>query len=511
MTLRSLKHLEWPTTGVKAASRIPRIFKQESRWVPVRNRVIFWNIVPGDYVRQNQGKLLSRLSLPGVQDPSRSELRVRGEGLVDQIDRVHNKVFLRVEEDPDNPSLHKLAPFLKRQNTSRRVDPSGDKGFGPNWTKVARALHYSNLQVRIPNEVLPEEVVKAAKGQPIYAIKMKKRHVGYDRFAGHFAWERIATYKHPETKQKHKIKLPWPKRQRKAREFKKFTTGRNEVLEESWIPWDPRDPILALPEMNTITGRVWSTPESEISAARARIFWEAYKQAVARAAKVETEHPRLAEAYIGFKKDNDWARRLIARPPPSAQQPLPAEKVNLRNKALAAWAADPVRRDHVEVEGGRSFAPQDYLYLAPLTGPLSQTHWTGFDAAGWSTPGESRQLPTGMLLQRPSKAQLDAFPLELLMHRELTGRPVMHPNHRLRRGKQLLRQEQAEQAELEQLEEEEDMGVEGQEDEWVDEEDVQEEDVSEPKPNVPRFRNGKPVPAFTPQEQRMNSLRNLRL
>lgn len=513
--MRSLKHLEYPRNamGVKNASRMPRPFKDLARWVPIRDRVIFWNIAPGDYVRQRSGKYFSRLSVPGSASPSRSELRVRGEGVVDQVDRTHNKVFLRVEDDDENPRLNKLAPALKRQLTSRQVETNGEKSFTPNFTKIARAIHYSNLEVRIPNEVLPEEVVKAAAGQPIYARAITKRHLGYDRRGGHFAWERIAAYRHPVTKQKHKIKLPWPKRERKARDFKKFTTGRNDVLEESWVPWDARDPVFSLPEMLTTTGRVWSTPESEVGAARARIFWEAYKNAIRRASRVNAAHPKNADAYIGYKKDANWARRLMAKPPPSAQPPLPAEKVNLRNKLLAAWAAEPERKDHIEVEGGRAFAAQDYLRLAPVYGPFSDKHWAGFDEReAWTSLAEARHLPTGTLLQRPSKAQIDAYPIEVLMHRELTQRPVLHAAHRQRRGHKLMRQEQAELAEAEaEAEADEDEYAAAAEEDEFDADDAHDGEWVDEEDTMPRTRTGKLIPKFTPEEQRMNSLRNLRL
>ncbi len=118
--LRSLRHLNPPTKGSKFAIRAPSHAAHTPKFVQPKDRIPFWNIVPGDHVKLKSGRV-------GQQDGLDSDEKIRGEGIVVRIDREKNWLWLRDVDDKN-----KLAPKAIRHIIPRLVDPlAPEKGYGP--------------------------------------------------------------------------------------------------------------------------------------------------------------------------------------------------------------------------------------------------------------------------------------------------------------------------------------------------------------------------------------------
>lgn len=139
-------------------------------------------------------------------------------------------------------------------------------------------------------------------------------------------------------------------------------------------------------------------------------------RAASKASEVAVE-PKGAGMYAGFAQSR-------AKPPAVAQPPTPAETVVHRRKEVAEWAADPDVRAHTEA-GGRSFAADDYLDLAPAVGPAAGGDWrlpVESKAEGAAASPVERDARTGRFAKGSlTRAQLDAMPIELLMRSELSN------------------------------------------------------------------------------------------
>lgn len=86
--LRSLDHM-WQGTNNKFIRKLrPTQAQTTPAYVPPKDRIAFWNIVPGDVVKLRTGAV-------GHDEQGK---QIRGEGIVTSIDRTTNRVWLR---DPD--------------------------------------------------------------------------------------------------------------------------------------------------------------------------------------------------------------------------------------------------------------------------------------------------------------------------------------------------------------------------------------------------------------------------
>lgn len=117
--LRNLDHL-WQGTRNKFANKMtPSHARTTPPFVPRKDRIAFWNIVPGDYVRVRNGAI-------GHDENGH---KIRGEGIVASIDRTTNRVWLR---DPD-----------VRRATDRRTSRSARRKISstssPAWSTPRRA------------------------------------------------------------------------------------------------------------------------------------------------------------------------------------------------------------------------------------------------------------------------------------------------------------------------------------------------------------------------------------
>ncbi len=387
--LRSLRHLNPPTKGSKFAIRAPSHAAHTPKFVQPKDRIPFWNIVPGDHVKLKSGRV-------GQQEGLDSDEKIRGEGIVVRIDREKNWLWLRDVDDKN-----KLAPKAIRHIIPRLVDPlAPEKGYGPNVTEIPRPVHYSNVMLKLP-------------GSDQFAVRLSRSAAKYDKRKGMYVWKRYATIKASEEKLLQtgkafeKVEVPWPSLPGKRRLRDPSMSDRNIVEGESWAPWRPEDPVL-LPERKGIT-----SPQSEL---RAQILADERSQ---RNAEKQDEAGPSAPSdalgtYAGFKQGR-------VKPPPIAQPPTPAEIIRMRTKAASDWASGEAIEAHRQ-EGGLSFHWRDYLDLAPRQGPASGGDWSELPAStrngGLDAPRDPRD---GRITDGLSRNDVDRMPIELLMTRDLTN------------------------------------------------------------------------------------------
>lgn len=85
--MRSLQHMQPPTKGSKFAIKAPTHAAHRPKFVQPKDRIPFWNIVPGDHVKLRHGRV--------GQNEGLDQEKVRGEGVVLSIDREKNWIWLR--------------------------------------------------------------------------------------------------------------------------------------------------------------------------------------------------------------------------------------------------------------------------------------------------------------------------------------------------------------------------------------------------------------------------------
>lgn len=387
--LRSLRHLNPPTKGAKFAVRAPTHAAHRPKFVQPKDRIPFWNIVPGDHVKLRCGRV-------GQKEGLEAEEKVRAEGIVVSIDREKNWLWLR-DVDENN----KLAPKAIRHIVPRFVDPlQPEKGYGPNTTEIPRPVHYSNVMLKIP-------------GSDQFAVRLSRSAAKYDKRKGMYIWKRFATIKASDEKLLEtgkpfeKVEIPWPTLPGKRRRMDVTMSDRNVVEAESWAPWRPEDPVL-LPEPKGIT-----SPQSE---RRAQLLaLERMELDAQKAAQAGPSAPAHAlGTYAGFQQGR-------AKPPPIAQPPTPAETIRQRAEAASEWATGDAIEAHRQ-EGGLAFLWRDYLDVAPKQGPASGGDWSELPATTPKGGLDARRSPRdGRLTDGVSRNDVDRMPIELLMTKDLAN------------------------------------------------------------------------------------------
>lgn len=167
----------------------------------------------------------------------------------------------------------------------------------------------------------------------------------------------------------------------------------------------PEDPV-CLPARRPRT-----TLAREAIAAVRRVAWEEKLARVqARKTYSSKEVPVGAGSYAGF------ASKESVRPPPIAQPPNAAELIELESDRLANFVHNEATQAHLE-QGGSIFAAQDYLDVAPLTGPADGGDWGALEARA---PDAARDAD-GHLVSRPGQRDVHAMPIELLMGQDLAN------------------------------------------------------------------------------------------
>ncbi|KAK0556174.1 hypothetical protein OC844_005931 [Tilletia horrida] len=396
--LRSLRHMlpsHLPTSMTKhQRRRIPTQMRHVPKFVHLKDRIPYWNIVPGDEVKVRSGKSVL-LNDPSKMGAGRAA-KVRGQGIVQTIDRSRNWVWLR---DPDEQT--RLAPMAVRHVVPRLVDPADpSKGYSDTTNRIARPVHYSNLMLKVP-------------GTELYASRITRSNVRYDRTRGMFAWKRYGVVK-KEDGAVERIEIPWPKMPGKKKEMTPSSASAAVVNAQSFIPWAPEDPVHFPETFFNKLGRAWSTPAGEELAAKLRelrIHEDALRVAQAPNIKPSNTFPLPADAqgtYAGF--DRLYGDPRSKRPMPIAQPPTPAETIVASIESRDRWAADPDVKAHIEA-GGNAFTPSDYLSLAPTEGPAMGGDWS-YSALSRRTTHHG--TPTTL-------QDVDTMPIELLMRKELAN------------------------------------------------------------------------------------------
>lgn len=263
---------------------------------------------------------------------------------------------------------------------------------------VPRAVHYSKVMLKVP-------------GTNSYASRIVRSKPFYDRQKGMFVWNRFAIVKATDEESIRageavkKVHVPWPTTPERRRPFQATHVDGRTVEEETWVPWVPEDPVL-LPMR-----KPRSTLAREAIAAERKVAWDAkFERERAKAHDMTLSTPLGAKSYAGFEQTGTM------RPPPIAQAPSAAEMVDMERKRLAEFVSNPETQSHVE-QGGSVFAAQDYLDIAPLTGPAAGGNW---DALEHASSGAERDAH-GRLVSKPGKADVHAMPIELLMGADLAN------------------------------------------------------------------------------------------
>ncbi|PWN29836.1 hypothetical protein BDZ90DRAFT_230674 [Jaminaea rosea] len=415
---RNFAHLKPPKPSSKFdAKSIPSNLREPQHFVHPQDRIPFWNLAPGDEVKLRTGRVGQDLGF----DPRE---KLRGEGIVQSVDKKRNVLYL-TDTDAKNPR----APKSLKHIPSRMMDENEpEKGREGNVVEVPRAVHYSNLVLRIP----PGEGDKNAP--PRYAYRLERRNVHYNRHLRRWMWQRIAVVKEADGTTS-RIEVPWPEPERPRPQNRAELTKRDVVEEETWLPWSPFDPVLLNPE------RPWASPISEAQVEVRRKEMAQRAAEAKRAADLERGEgaKRRMGVYAGFAERNK--RQGYRKATPVPQPPTASEILALAGQKRADWVAGEAST-HIE-NGGRSFAPSDYLDLAPREGPAAGNWTLPVDTeaekrgAGYAAGFYRRDEATGRLVApfpegkedgpsspalRLSRAHLDSLPIELLMRDDLENK-----------------------------------------------------------------------------------------
>lgn len=403
---RSLGHLKPPKKGTQH-NVPPAKVAHTPKFVQPEDRIAFWNIVPGDEVRLRTGRVGENLGYDARE-------KIRGEGKVVSIDKQRNLAWL-TDIDENNPR----APKNLKHMIPRVLDPEDlEKGYTPNTMEIPRPVHYSNLMLRIP------PIKGESQTDSRFAVRIERKNTHYNKHLQRWVWQRFAVVRNDDGTTS-RIHVPWPEGPHQTNQPRPDTASKEEVAEETWLPWSPMDPVHMTPE------RPWSSEQSEedtmlLRAQRARVAEEQAK--AAKAARGDEPQRRLG-SYAGF------ASKKKPKKPPVPQPPTASELLSYSSQSLSAWASDPLVRQHV-AEGGRSFAPSDYLDFAPTVGPAAGGDWQlPLDEQGFKLAAFRRDSKTGKLISTStddngasgsservlSRAHFDSMPVELLMGSELSN------------------------------------------------------------------------------------------
>jgi len=411
--IRHLRHIQ-PTPkgpGGKFANKSNTFAKHMPKFVQPKDRIAFWNIAPGDEVLVTVGgrKVIDEATGKGKKVPY--------EGIVGSVDRERNLVWLRAEADSKDDShiprnIKHLLPRLK--------DPEKgvEGGFSPNTAYVVRPVHYSNLKLKLPADLnLPKDVEKELDLKAgVYASRIANTMPSYDRRAGYFSWKRFAVVQSPKGGVL-KIEVPWKTIDSREKLRRINHAMLKTVDSETWIPWNPSDPFRIL------SGKSWTSPQALERFLRSQIQSQKDQKVHNNKSKI-TEQGEISDregTYAGF------ATRGV-KPPLLPQAPTPAEQIWQARTDRSEWLNSAPVRQRLQ-KGGKTFAAIDYLNITPKEGPLS-SQWRSLPLV---LEGEvKRQDSTGEFeSDGVSKREVDSWPIELLMEKDLTN--PMGLRNRMRR------------------------------------------------------------------------------
>lgn len=426
-TIRHLRHMLPPAgssaigEGKFARARVPRHGGNGlPAYVQPKDRIPYWNIAPGDEVIVKRGSFTDK---DGEKKPYA--------GIVSAVDRERNRLWLRAA---DGASIEQTAqiPTAFRHTVPRLVDPDNpSKGYTSNITLFPRSVHYSNVSLKLPADLqLPPDVTLDLK-KGVYASRLTRSGVTYDRKRGTFFWKRYAIV--PTVDQGTvRVHVPWKKTEGSQRVRRNNASVNHVVDRETWVPWLPTDPVfvsaMAGKGLGSFGRGFRTSPWSEARWSKAREAWEQMHG---------SEEARQRQR--GLLLVGSLARRSV-KAPPVAQAPSPSEQVAMVNERRAEWNTG------IDEEiASASFAESDYLDLAPAEGPLSSSETRALPlVAASSASAETallgeRDSKTGRLLRTHTadKRTVDTWPIELLMKDDLTNENGLKARTRRWRQNQL--------------------------------------------------------------------------
>ncbi|PWN89569.1 hypothetical protein FA10DRAFT_268100 [Acaromyces ingoldii] len=388
-------------------------------YVQPKDRIAYWNIAPGDEVVVTRGSFVGK-------DGQRKQYG----GIVASVDQERNLVWLRAAEE-DKPELTERIPTQYKHMLPRLYDPEDpSKGYSSNVSLVPKPVHYSNLSLKLPTNLQLPENVKLDLKKGVYASRLTRSGVKYDRKKGAFVWERYAIV--PTLDQGTvKVHVPWKKSEGRQSVRRSNASVAHVVDRETWVPWSPTDPIFVSAfqgkGLGSLSRGFRTSPASEERLVKAMEEWR-----MLHGSKKAQQRRR------GLLLVGDMVRQSV-KAPPVAQAPTPSEQVAMLNESRAGWS-----RTIDDSDASASFAESDYLDLAPAEGPLSSavSRTLPLVAAHSSSSGAiptKRDGKTGRLgpEHTADKRTVDAWPIELLMKDDLTNEGGLKTRMRRWREKQL--------------------------------------------------------------------------
>lgn len=401
--LRHLKHMEPRPKGPggKFASRTTSFARSNPRFVQPKDRIAYWNIAPGDEVRVTVG------GIKQVDPVTGKKTVLPYEGVVNTVDRERNLVYLRASEGDKDDS--RVPKNLKHTGSSIRDAEKGvEGGYTPNTAYQVRPVHYSNLQLKLPENTPIPDVIKEELGMDLkkgyYVDKLQRTGVAYSARYGHFIWKRYFTVLTASGPQK--IIVPWKSIEARDKVRKQHASGMHAVDEESWIPWDPRDPFkLLAPKRGTSEQALHRVEKSILQRMQSQVENAEKAKAVDVAA--------ASGRYAGFSKGKHVRMPLIP------QAPTASEQLHQARQEVAEWLKHEDVNKH-NAQGRRTFTALDYIESTPIEGPLD-AQWHTVAAGEQSDEAWTRDATSGKLKQKVSRRDMDSWPVELLMVNDLTN------------------------------------------------------------------------------------------
>lgn len=426
--LRHLQHLEKPKKS-KFLTQIPFF---DAPYVHPKNRVPFWNIGPGDEVRVKVGG-------KRIKKEDGSIEKVPFEGIVDTIDRERSVVWLRAPEKGDESLIPRNLKHLEPRYADATKGLEG--GFGPNAAYVARPVHYSNLQLKIPADLKLPEDIKLDLKQGVFASRMARTKPYYDKSKGFFRWKRYAIV--PTSEGTLKIEIPWKTLESRDVPRKENNTLSNLVDRETWLPWAPSDPTWLIPRASRTSPQALERYQKSLAqrteALVAKGADENGKISVARAAQAQLEAgkqaplpsmiPGASTATLGLPIYPGFAKQLLSKTkmPITPQPPTPAEKVWMAKHSMKEWHEDGQNMTDSNTEAKNTqkytFSAWDYLDVSPLEGPSSASlnHAGSANDVAKDNSGDRPRGDAGRLsnASQVTKREMDNWPIELMMKEDL--------------------------------------------------------------------------------------------
>lgn len=422
--LRHLRHIQPRTKvpGGKFANRQPSFARSEPKYVQPKDRIAFWNIAPGDEVRVTVGckKVLD--------EKTGAKVRIPWEGIVATVDRERNLVWLRA--GPKDEKEERIPKNIKHLLPRLKDPEKGEEGgYSPNTAYMARPIHYSNLQLKLPADLkLPKDVDKELNVKDgVYASKIVRTKASYDPQHGHFVWKRFAVVQGSQGVLN--VEVPWKTIEGRERIRRDNHATSRTVDDETWIPWHPMDPIKLLPR------RARTSPQAilraEQSARQSRADNKDWRKSQPPEA-LATEQARQG-TYAGF------APKRAVKPTPTPQPPTPAELVYMARGDAHSWSSQPSIVEYVQ-SGGKTFSALDYLDMTPIEGP-ADSKWGKLPAVLEQGSPWRQSQSAGPL----SRMDIDSWPIELLMKDDLTNANGLRSRmRRWNRRQEVLKSQRAE-------------------------------------------------------------------